>query len=256
MADRFDNKCAIITGAAGGIGFQTARMFGQEGARVCIMDINAEAADAAAGQLRNEGIDASALQLDVTDEAAVNIAFKRALGHFSGKVDILVNNAGIADFGSVETTDTAIWRRIMDVNVTATFFCSRAVIPVMREHGGGAIVNFGSVAGHAGINNMAAYCTAKAAVIGLTKQMAVQYAAEGIRVNCVSPGTVATTAMGHQLLGSDTSDEAQRRRLSKYPIGRFGEPGEIARAVLFLASDEAGFCCGSDFVVDGGMTAI
>ena len=256
MADRFDNKCAIITGAAGGIGFQTARMFGQEGARVCIMDINAEAADAAAGQLRNEGIDASALQLDVTDEGAVNIAFKRALGHFSGKVDILVNNAGIADFGSVETTDTAIWRRIMDVNVTATFFCSRAVIPVMREHGGGAIVNFGSVAGHAGINNMAAYCTAKAAVIGLTKQMAAQYAAEGIRVNCVSPGTVATTAMGHQLLGSDTSDEAQRRRLSKYPIGRFGEPGEIARAVLFLASDEAGFCCGSDFVVDGGMTAI
>ena len=256
MADRFDNKCAIITGAAGGIGFQTARMFGQEGARVCIMDINAEAADAAAGQLRNEGLDASALQLDVTDEAAVNIAFKRALGHFSGKVDILVNNAGIADFGSVETTDTAIWRRIMDVNVTATFFCSRAVIPVMREHGGGAIVNFGSVAGHAGINNMAAYCTAKAAVIGLTKQMAAQYAAEGIRVNCVSPGTVATTAMGHQLLGSDTSDEAQRRRLSKYPIGRFGEPGEIARAVLFLASEEAGFCCGSDFVVDGGMTAI
>ena len=256
MADRFAGKNAIITGAAGGIGFQTSRMFGLEGARVCIMDINEETANVAATQLNNEGIDASAIQLDVTDEAAVEIAFSRAMDNFSGKVDILVNNAGIADFGSVETTDSAIWRRIMDVNVTATYFCSRAVIPVMREHGGGAIVNFGSVAGHAGINNMAAYCTAKAAVIGLTKQMAAQYAAEGIRVNCVSPGTVATTAMGHQLLGSDTSDEAQRRRLSKYPIGRFGEPEEIARAVLFLASDEASFCCGSDFVVDGGMTAI
>lgn len=256
MADRFNNKNAIVTGAAGGIGFQTARMFGQEGARVCIMDINEQAANSAAGQLRNEGIDAGAMQLDVTDEAAVAAAFTRAIEEFSGKVDILVNNAGIADFGTVEMTDTAIWRRIMDVNVTATFFCSRAVIPVMREQGGGAIVNFGSVAGHAGINNMAAYCTAKAAVIGLTKQMAAQYAAEDIRVNCVSPGTVATTAMGRRLLGSDTSDEAHRRRLSKYPIGRFGEPEEIARAVLFLASDEASFCCGSDFVVDGGMTAI
>ena len=256
MADRFTGKNAIITGAAGGIGFQTSRMFGLEGARVCIMDINEEAANAAATQLNTEGIDASAIQLDVTDEAAVEIAFSSAMDNFSGKVDILVNNAGIADFGSVETTDSAIWRRIMDVNVTATYFCSRAVIPAMREHGGGAIVNFGSVAGHAGINNMAAYCTAKAAVIGLTKQVAAQYAAEGIRVNCVSPGTVATTAMGHQLLGSDMSDEAQRRRLSKYPIGRFGEPEEIARAVLFLASEEASFCCGSDFVVDGGMTAI
>ena len=256
MAHRFNNKNVIITGAAGGIGLQTARMFGLEGARVCIMDINKDAADDAVGSLTNEGINSFSIQLDVTDEMAVEVAFQRAVEEFNGKVDILVNNAGIADFGSVETTDVQIWRRIMDVNVTATFFCSRAVIPVMRKNGGGAIVNFGSVAGHAGINNMAAYCTAKAAVIGLTKQMAAQYSAEGIRVNCVSPGTVAATAMGHQLLGSDTSEEAMQRRLAKYPIGRFGEPGEIARAVVFLASDEGSFCCGSDFVVDGGMTAI
>ena len=256
MVDRFADKNAIITGAAGGIGLQTSRLLGLEGARVCIMDINAEAAGNAADELNNEGVNAFSMQLDVTDEAAVTAAFSRAVEVFSGKVDILVNNAGIADFGSVETTATEIWRRIMDVNVTATYFCSRAVIPVMRKNGGGAIVNFGSVAGHAGINNMAAYCTAKAAVIGLTKQMAAQYSAEGIRVNCVSPGTVAATAMGHQLLGSDTSQEAMQRRLAKYPVGRFGKPEEIARAVLFLASDEAGFCCGSDFVVDGGMTAI
>lgn len=256
MSNRFNNKNAIITGAAGGIGLQTARMFGLEGARVCIMDINAEAANFAADNLRNEGVSAFSIQLDVTDETAVEAAFSRAVEKFSGQVDILVNNAGIADFGSVETTATETWRRIMDVNVTATFFCSRAVLPAMRKNGGGAIVNFGSVAGHAGINNMAAYCTAKAAVIGLTKQMAAQYATEGIRVNCVSPGTVAATAMGHQLLGSDTSEEAMQRRLSKYPVGRFGEPEEIARAVLFLASDEASFCYGSDFIVDGGMTSI
>ena len=256
MAGRFENNNAIITGAAGGIGFQTSRMFGLEGARVCIMDINGDAANAAAATLQEENVQASAFQLDVTDEAAVSTVFSKAIEAFSGQVDILVNNAGIADFGTVENTDAEVWRRIMDVNVTATYFCSRAVLPVMRQQGRGAIVNFGSVAGHAGINNMAAYCTAKAAVIGLTKQMAAQYAAEGIRVNCVSPGTVATTAMGHQLLGSDTSEEAMQRRLTKYPIGRFGEPGEIARAVLFLASDEASFCCGSDFLVDGGMTAI
>ena len=256
MADRFDNKCAIITGAAGGIGFQVARMLGQEGARVCILDINEDAANAAVVNIKSEGVDAVALQLDVTDEAAVGSAFSKAIDGFSGRVDILVNNAGIADFGSVETTATEIWRRIMDVNVTATYFCSRAVIPAMRENGGGTIVNFGSIAGHVGINNMAAYCTAKAAVIGLTKQMAAQYSAEGIRVNCVSPGTVATTAMGHQLLGSDTSEEAQQRRLAKYPIGRFAKPEEIARAVLFLASEEGSFCCGTDFVMDGGMTSI
>ena len=256
MGNRFENKHAIITGAAGGIGLQTSRMLGLEGARVCIMDINEAAGNSAADQLNSEGINAFSIQLDVTDEAAVEVAFERALEEFSGRVDILVNNAGIADFGSVETTATEIWRRIMDVNVTATFFCSRAVLPVMRKNGSGAIVNFGSVAGHAGINNMAAYCTAKAAVIGLTRQMAAQYATEGIRVNCVSPGTVAATAMGHQLLGSDTSEEAMKRRLTKYPVGRFGEPEEIARAVLFLASDEASFCYGSDFIVDGGMTSI
>ena len=256
MADRFNNKCVIITGAAGGIGYQTARLFGLEGARVCILDIDEEAAGKAGARLRNEGISVDTMQLDVTDEVAVATAFSTAIENFNGKVDILVNNAGIADLGSVETTASETWRRIMDVNVTATYFCSRAVIPVMREKGGGVIVNFGSVAGHAGINNMAAYCAAKAAVIGLTKQMAAQYSAEGIRVNCVSPGTVATTAMGHQLLGSDTSEEARRRRLARYPIGRFGEPGEIARAVLFLASEEGSFCCGSDFIVDGGMTAI
>ena len=256
MTSRFQNKCVIITGAAGGIGFQTARMFAAEGARVCIMDINQEAAAGATKQLTEQGLSAVAMQLDVTDEHAVGNVFADAIEYFSGQVDVLVNNAGIADFGSVETTETQVWRRIMDVNVTAVFFCSRAVIPAMRKNGSGAIVNFGSVAGHAGINNMAAYCAAKAAVIGLTRQMAAQYSAEGLRVNCVSPGTVATTAMGHQLLGSDTSEEAQQRRLSKYPIGRFAEPEEIARAVLFLASDEGSFCCGSDFVVDGGMTSI
>ncbi|MEN8261372.1 MAG: SDR family NAD(P)-dependent oxidoreductase [Pseudomonadota bacterium] len=255
MNARFENKNAIITGAAGGIGFEIARQIGIEGGRVCILDINESAAAEAARQLSDQGIKIQHRQLDVTDEAAVGDVLAKIIELYEGKVHILVNNAGIADFGSVEDTELTAWERIMAVNVTATFLCSRAIIPSMKK-AGGAIVNFGSVAGRVGIPNMAAYCAAKGAVIALTRQMAAQYASQGIRVNCVSPGTVASTAMGRQLLGSDVSAEAQAKRLAKYPIGRFGNPEEIARAVLFLASDEASFCCGSEFVVDGGMTAI
>jgi NAD(P)-dependent dehydrogenase (short-subunit alcohol dehydrogenase family) len=125
----------------------------------------------------------------------------------------------------------------------------------MKQHGG-AIINFGSVAGMVGIPNMAAYCTSKAAVIGLTKQMAVDYSKMGIRVNCVCPGMIADTDMGRQILATDESEEMVKLRLSKYPIGRFGKSEEIVAAVLFLASDEASFVCGSAFTVDGAMTAL
>ena len=142
------------------------------------------------------------------------------------------------------------------MNVTGTFFASRAVLPEMIAAKRGAIVNVGSVAGLVGIPGMAAYCAAKGAIVNLTRQMAAEYAKHGIRVNCVCPGTVGVTAMGRQLLGSDTSDEAMAKRLAKYPIGRFGKPEEIAEAVTFLLSDAASFCVGSIFAVDGGMTAI
>ncbi|HEY8037299.1 MAG TPA: SDR family NAD(P)-dependent oxidoreductase [Methylobacter sp.] len=255
MSRKLENKTAVITGAAKGIGFETARLFGKEGAKVTIMDIDEQSAIEAAKKLGDEGIEAYAFQLDVTDAESVEKTFQKAIANYSGVLNILVNNAGIADFGTVENTSLDVWNRIMAVNLNGTFFCSKAAIPSMKAHGG-SIVNFGSVAGVVGIPGMAAYCAAKAAVVGLTKQMAADYSGQGIRTNCVCPGTIASTALGQQLLGSDTSEETQKKRLAKYPLGRFGEPVEIAQAVLFLASDQASFVSGAAFNVDGGMTAI
>lgn len=255
MSNRFIGKHAAVTGGATGMGFELSRRLGREGAVIAIMDIDEAALTSAAQSLSAEGITVKAYLLDVTQPEEVAKTFALIIEQFGGRLDILVNNAGIAAFGNVENTEPAIWDRVMAVNVSGTYLCSKAVIPAMKKHGG-TIINFGSVAGLVGIPGMAAYCAAKAAVIGLTKQMAVEYASQGIRVNCVCPGTVADTRMGQQILDTDRSDEAMKRRLGKYPIGRFGKPEEIAAAVLFLASDEASFVCGSAFTVDGGMTAI
>ncbi len=255
MSNRFNGKHAAITGGATGMGFEIAKRLGLEGAAVAIMDINETALTKATQALRAEGIAVKAYILDVSDANAVAETFAQLLEHFSGTLDILVNNAGIAAFGTVETTEPVIWEKVMAVNVNGTYLCSKSAVPAMKKHGG-TIINFGSVAGLVGIPNMAAYCTSKAAVIGLTKQMAVDYSKLGIRVNCVCPGMIADTDMGRQILSTDESEEMMKKRLSKYPIGRFGKPEEIVAAVLFLASDEASFVCGSAFTVDGGMTAL
>jgi NAD(P)-dependent dehydrogenase (short-subunit alcohol dehydrogenase family) len=255
MSNRFTGKHAAITGGANGMGFEIARRMGLEGACVAIMDIDEAALRNATNSLRADAIDVTAYHLDVTDSKNVALIFSQLLEQFLGTLDILVNNAGIADFGSVEDTETEAWDRVLAVNLTGTYLCSKSAIPAMKKMGG-TIINFGSVAGLVGIHNMAAYCASKAAVIGLTKQMAVDYISQGIRVNCICPGMIADTDMGRQILGTDRSDEAMNLRLSKYPIGRFGKSEEITAAVLFLASDEASFVCGSAFTVDGGMTAL
>jgi NAD(P)-dependent dehydrogenase (short-subunit alcohol dehydrogenase family) len=255
MGNRFNGKQAAITGGATGMGFEIARRFGLEGATVAIMDINEMALAKASQALRTERIAFKAYLLDVADAKDVAETFAQLLEDFSGTLDILVNNAGIADFGNVETTEPATWDRVMAVNLNGTFLCSKFALPAMKQHGG-SIINFASVAGLVGIPNMLAYCASKAAVIGLTKQMAVDYSKLGIRVNCVCPGMIADTGMGRQILATDESEAMMKKRMSKYPIGRFGKPEEIVAAVLFLASDEASFVCGSVFTVDGGMTAL
>lgn len=255
MSKRFQGKQAVITGGATGMGYDIARRLGMEGASLAILDINQASLADAAEALRADGVEVNAYQVDVSNPGEVADTFARLIADFNGKLDILINNAGIADFGSVESTEFELWNKVMNVNLNGTYLCAKYALPAMKRHGG-AIINFGSIAGMVGISNMAAYCTSKAAVIGLTKQMAVDYSNSGIRVNCICPGMIADTDMGRQILATDGSEEMMSKRLSKYPIGRFGKSEEIVAAVLFLASDEASFVCGSAFTVDGGMTAL
>lgn len=249
------NEIVVITGGAAGIGLATARACGREGAKVALIDLDGDQARAAAAGLRKEGMEARGYGANVIDGAALSAAVAQAEAEL-GPITGLVNNAGIAGFGSVHEADIESWDRVMAVNVTGTFLASKAVLAGMLARGKGAIVNLGSVAGVVGIPTMAAYCAAKGAVINLTRQMAADYSRKGIRVNAVSPGTVAVTDMGRQLLGSDNSPETQAKRLAKYPMGRFGQPEEIAEAIIFLLSDQARFVTGSILAVDGGMTAI
>jgi NAD(P)-dependent dehydrogenase (short-subunit alcohol dehydrogenase family) len=192
---------------------------------------------------------------DVSDWEAISSAVSRVEGAL-GEVDGLINNAGIADLGSIHDTDEKSWRRILDVNVNGVFQASRAVLAQMMPRRRGVILNIASIAGLVGIHRMAAYCASKGAVISLTRQMAIDYVAFGIRVNAIAPGTVASTAMGRRLLQSDDSPEMQARRLSKYPMGRYATEEEIASAALFLLSDDSSFVTGSVLTVDGGMTAL
>lgn len=254
MAGRLTNKNAVITGAGSGIGFEIACLFGREGARVSIIERDGASAERAESELRGEGFDAKAFRADVTDAQGIAEAFRKLGDHYAGAIHVLVNNAGIAEFAGVEDASLESWQQIMAVNVTGTFLCSRAALPRMKQHGG-AIINIASIAGLVGIPKMPAYCASKAAVIGLTRQMAADYTALGIRVNCLCPGRVADTALDRQIRAHDTTTETQKK-LAQYPIGRFARPEEIAQAALFLASDEASFVSGTAFCVDGGMTAL
>jgi NAD(P)-dependent dehydrogenase (short-subunit alcohol dehydrogenase family) len=254
MDGRLAYKNAIITGGGAGLGLAMARLFGREGARVSILDRDDARAEQAEAELRDEGIDAAAFCADVADARGVAKALESIIGRYSGSVHVLVNNAGIADFGSVEEASLESWERVMAVNVTGTFLCSQAILPWMKQTRG-SIVNIASIAGLVGFPMMAAYCASKAAVIGLTRQMAAEYTGLGIRVNCLCPGRVAGTELDRWIMGRDTDQETQAK-IAKYPIGRFGRPEEIAQAALFLASDEASFVSGAALAIDGGMTVL
>lgn len=248
---RLDGKVAFITGAAGGLGRVTADLFAREGARVVIADV-ADGSDAVSA-VRQAGGEASYVHCDVTDAASVSAAVAAALERY-GALHVLYNNAGIspADDDDPVATPEATFRRVLDVNVTGVYLCCKHGIPALLRSGGGAIVNVASfVAWMGAATPQVAYTSSKGAVVAMTREIAVTYARRGIRANALCPGPVLTP-----LLAKFLSDEAtRRRRLVHIPMGRFGEPIEIANAALFLASDESSFMTGASLLVDGGITA-
>ncbi len=246
MGDRLNGKAALITGASRGQGAAEARLFAAEGAKVLLCDVLDEEGEAVAQAIRDDGHTAHYQHLDVTDEAAWQAAVDYGAQEFGG-LHALVNNAGIGlRKPSMLETSREDWQRVLDVNLTGPFLGTKAAAPVLRDSGGGAIVNIGSIAGYTG-HFATAYSAAKWGLRGLTKSAAMEFAPWNIRVNAVHPGIVDTPIIA----GSDDFRDAMEWMT---PLDRVAEPEEIASVVLFLASDEAGFVTGIDMPVDGGFT--
>ena len=251
---RLDRKVAVVTGAGSGIGAAIAETLARAGARVVATDIDRDAAAATASRIREAGGSAEDLELDVTDpDACARVAATGVERH--GAIDILVNNAGIGHVGTMLTTTSSDLDRLYAVNVKGIFNVTKAVLPGMLHRRSGSIVNMASIAGTVGLRDRLAYCTTKFAVVGLTRSMALDHAAQGVRVNCICPARVETPFVAARLEEYPDPERAYREMSQSQAIGRMGRPDEIAAAALYLASDEAAFVTGTALTVDGGMTA-
>ena len=249
---RLQGKVAIITGGARGQGAAEARMFTREGAKVVFGDVLDDEGRQVEAEIAAAGGEAVYVRLDVTDEESWREAVGTAVSRF-GKVDILVNNAGIASWSAGDDATVEEWDRIMEINAKGVFLGTKAVVPAMRDAGGGSIVNISSISGMVGQTNIhPGYNASKGAVRILTKSTAVQHAAEGIRCNSIHPGPVKTPMTER----SWSDPEWLQATVRRTPLGRYAEPDEIAYGVLFLASDESSFMTGSEVVIDGGVTAL
>ena len=251
---RLAGKRALVTGGASGIGAATAERFAAEGAAVAIADLNGAGAESHADAIRAQGGTAVALAADVGDEASVATMTERAWEALGG-VDILVNNAAIPTIGTVETLAADEWDRVIDLDLSSIYRASRAIWPRFVEAGGGTILNTASVAGVIGMAGQHGYSAAKAGVVMLTKCMALDGAAHGIRANCVCPGFVETPMVNEYFDAQDDPAASRAAVNAAHPLGRMGQPDEIASAFLYLASNEARWITGTALVIDGGLTA-
>lgn len=251
---RLASKIAIITGSGSGIGHEAAKLFASEGAAVIVADRDLAAAERVAGEITAAGGKATPHKVDVSKEAEVKAMVEKAVADH-GRLDILVNNAGFGFAGTVVNTSEADWDVLMAVNVKGVFFGCKHAIPVMEAQGGGVIVNTASAVANIGITDRAAYVASKGAVAALTRAMAIDHVAAKIRINCVAPGTIETPYFTEIFAKSPNAAELRRGLEQRQAMERLGQPIEIARAMLFLASEESSFCTGTTLTADGGWTA-
>ncbi|HXZ57965.1 MAG TPA: glucose 1-dehydrogenase [Gaiellaceae bacterium] len=247
---RLDGKVAVITGAGGGIGREAAVLFSEEGASVCVADVSAEAGEAAASACR----EAFFQEVDVVDPESVEAMYEATVERYGG-IDVLYNNAGImpADDASVLETDPEAWDRVLAVNAKGVYLCCRHGIPRLLERGGGSVINVSSFVALVGAaTSQIAYTASKGAVLSLTRELAVEFARRGVRVNALCPGPVETPLLTRLFEGDPAAYERRRVHL---PMGRLATAREIALGALFLASDESSYVTGATFLVDGGLTA-
>ncbi len=255
---RLDGKVALITGAGSGIGEAIARLFAQQGAHVTVVDLDADAVERVTTSIVEQEGAASALTLDVAEEAQVHAGFATVVERH-GHLDIVVNNAGISHVGNILETSLDDWERVLRVNARGVFLCAREAVRVMvnQQPQGGVIVNMASVAAQIAVERRLPYSASKGAVLSMTRSIAMDFVDQGIRCNAICPGTVHTPFVeGYLTRNFPGQEDAVRQTLhARQPIGRMGRPEEIATAALYLAADEAAFVTGSALVIDGGWTA-
>ncbi|MGO4258505.1 3-oxoacyl-ACP reductase [Marmoricola sp. RAF53] len=253
MAGRLDGKVAVVTGGCSGIGLATVRRFLEEGAKVVIGDVDDATGTNLASDLAGEEGRCTYVHVDVTSKEEVDALFRTAKETY-GSVDVAFNNAGISppEDDSILDTDLDAWRKVQEVNLTSVYLCCKAALPYMLEQGRGSIINTASfVAVMGAATSQISYSASKGGVLSMTRELGVQFARQGVRVNALCPGPVNTPLL-QELFAKDA--ERAARRLVHVPMGRFGEPEEMANAVLFLASDESSFMTASTFLVDGGIS--
>lgn len=248
---RLAGKVAVVTGGGSGIGRASAMCFAREGARVVVADLDSVGTGVTEGEIGREGGTAIAVVADVTREEDVGRLVDRTLQVF-GPPTVLLNNAAITSFGTLAESPAEELDRVLAVNVRSAWVCARAVIPLMRDTGGGTIVNMSSITGIVGAPGMAAYSTSKGAIITLTRTLALELAEHGIRVNCICPASIDTPMLQASFDRLPDPEAARARNVKRHPLGRLGTADEVAKLALFLASDDASFITGATYVIDGG----